>query len=232
MTQSYRPLDRKTHEEISLDHFRAICQTLDPAEIARRCALPFIEKESAFALRIMGTEYRVHFPDFELRPPPGGKPPRPYEVILFLRYLCEGRYAEPGGRRLSYREIPWGEVYYRNFEGRCIRRLAGAFGGNLELFRRIMEGAPGLRAQRTDEGHAAPQEPNGVPITRLAYRFEFCTGLYMSFLLWAADEEFPPSAQILFDDNLPAAFTAEDLAAAGGIAIDRLKDMEARLPPR
>ena len=53
----------------------------------------------------------------------------------------------------------------------------------------------------------------------------------MSFLLWAGDEDFPPSAQILFDDNFPAAFTAEDLAAACGAAVDRLKGMGAVISP-
>jgi hypothetical protein len=45
----------------------------------------------------------------------------------------------------------------------------------------------------------------------------------MSVLLWAGDEEFPPGAQILFDDNFVFAFTAEDLAALGEVALDRLK---------
>ena len=139
-----------SHQQRSLEHFRGIYKTLDPGEIARRCALPF--DGEVFSLRILGTEYRVPFPEFELLPPPGDRPPRDDEGILFLRYLCEGRYAEPAGRQLSYREIPWGEVYYYNFERRCIRRLAYAFGGNLERFRQVMEGSPGLRAERLDRG--------------------------------------------------------------------------------
>jgi hypothetical protein len=232
----YRPRDRKTPEQISLDHFRAVYQTLDSAGIARRCALPFLGEKSAFALRIMGSEYLVPFPDFDLLPlpgngpPPGSKAPRDDERILFLRYLCEGKYTEALGKQLSYREIPWGELYYRNFEGRCIRHLARTFGNDPELFRKVMEGNPGLRAQRLDRGKPDLPPPDGGasgPVTHLGYRFEFCSGLYMSFLIWAADEEFPPSAQILFDDNIPAAFTAEDLAVACGAAVGRLKDMAA-----
>ncbi|MDR1930823.1 MAG: DUF3786 domain-containing protein, partial [Treponema sp.] len=132
--------DRKTPAERSLDHFRKIYRTLESAEIARRCALPFDREESSFLLRYMGAEYRIPFPDFELLPPPGEGPPRDSERILFLRYLCAGKYAEAAGRRLSYREVPWGDLYFRNFEGRCIKRLARTFGGDLERFRRIMEG--------------------------------------------------------------------------------------------
>jgi hypothetical protein len=44
----------------------------------------------------------------------------------------------------------------------------------------------------------------------------------MTFLVWAADDEFPASAQILFDDNFPSAFTAEDIAVIPGVAMDHL----------
>jgi hypothetical protein len=132
------------------------------------------------------------------------------EKMLILRYLCEGKYSEAAGKRLSYREIPWGEVYYRNFEGRCIKRLAFTFGDDIAAFRRTIEGIEGLCVEPLPQGDAG-------------YRFEFMTGLYMSLLLWAGDDEFPPSAQILFDDNFTAAFTAEDIAVVGEVVIARLK---------
>ena len=45
-------------------------------------------------------------------------------------------------------------------------------------------------------------------------------------MLWAGDEEFPPSSQILFSDNFPLSFEAEDLAVVGDIAIGTLKKMK------
>jgi hypothetical protein len=156
----------------------------------------------------MGTEYRAAFPDFKLIDLNGIENQHGYEKILFIRYFCEGRYALSTGKQLSYREIPWGDLYFPNFEGRCIKRLAQKFGANIEGFRKRME-APGLNAEKLDKGD-------------VGYRFEFMSGLYMSFLLWAGDDEFPASAQILFDDNFPHAFTAEDIAVVGDVAINRL----------
>jgi hypothetical protein len=208
--------EKKGHAERSLDHFLAVYKTLAPAEIARRCALPFRREESAFELRIMGTEYLAAFPEFELRDPEGRQVERDYEKILFLRYLCEGSYRPPEGKQLSYREIPWGDVYFRNFEGRCIRRFAATFGQDLPAFKRVMEENPGLKAEPLAQGDAA---------YRAAYRFEFSSGLFMSLLLWAGDDEFPPSAQILFDDNFSAAFTAEDIAVAGEVVITHLGEL-------
>ncbi|MDR1400310.1 MAG: DUF3786 domain-containing protein [Treponema sp.] len=204
--------EKKGHIQRSLEHFKSIYRTLAPAEIARRCALPFLREESAFELCIMGKTYLAKFPEFELRDVEGRLVERGYENILFLRYLCEGRYTEAAGRRLSYREIPWGEVYYRNFEGRCLKRLANDFGNDLENFRRIMRI---LCAEVLDKGDAG-------------YRFEFIKGLYMDILLWAGDDEFPPSAQILFNDNFVSAFTAEDIAVVGEVVIARLKGIEAQ----
>mgnify|MGYP000594588565 CR=1 FL=1 len=34
-------------------------------------------------------------------------------------------------------------------------------------------------------------------------------------ILWEGDEEFPPSSQILFSDNFPVSFQAEDMAGYG-----------------
>jgi hypothetical protein len=215
--------EKKGHAERSLDHFLAIYKTLAPAEIARRCDLPFRREDSAFELRIMGETYLAEFPEFALRPEPVvGEPAkeavqRPYEDILFLRYLCEGTYRPAEGKQLSYREIPWGEVYFRNFEGRCIRRFAASFGKDIPAFKWVMEETPGLRAEPLSQGDAG-------------YRFEFSSGLFMSLLLWAADDEFPASAQILFDDNFPAAFTAEDIAVVGEVVISRLKALTEKAP--
>ena len=193
-----------SHKERSLNWFLDIYRTLDPKEIASRCNLPF--DGEAFSLRIMGAAYKAVFPDFRLIDTAGNENQKGFERILFLRYLCEGRYAEPLGKQLSYREIPWGDLYFPNFESRCIKRFAGKFGQNIEGFKMIMESFTAEKLDKSDAG----------------YRFEFSSGLFMSFLLWAADDEFPASAQILFDDNFPMAFTAEDIAVVGDIAINHL----------
>ena len=197
-----------THKERSFDHFIEAYNKLDPDEIAARTKLDFNGK--SFSLRIMGKNYDAPYPEFKLEDEEGGEITSGYEKILFLRFLCEGKYTSPSGKQLSYREIPWGDLYYPNFEGRCIKRLAQSFGNNIPVFTKIMENSRGLKAQKLTQGDSG-------------YRFEFLNGLYMSFILWAGDDEFPPSAQILFDDNFPAAFSAEDLAVAAGAAIDHLK---------
>jgi hypothetical protein len=196
-------------EQVPFNHYLGIYKTLDPVEIAGRCGLAF--NGAGFALRLLGTEYLAAFPDFELRGFLDNTASESMaEKILILRYLCEGKFFAYRGKQLSYPEVPWGEVYYQNFQGRCTRRFAGTFGQDLARFKGIMEK---LGAESLGKGDAS-------------YRFEFINGLYMSLLLWAGDEEFSPQAQILFDDNFVFAFTAEDIAVVGEVVIARLKAMK------
>ena len=45
----------------------------------------------------------------------------------------------------------------------------------------------------------------------------------MRIFIWEGDEEFPPSAQILYSDNFAEGFTAEDRAVAADILIAAIK---------
>jgi hypothetical protein len=140
------------------------------------------------------------------------------EKLLVLRYLCEGASAPWGGRMISYGEIPWGNVYARNFQGRCVKRLAAEFGNDAAALAAIMDGAPQLEAERVGLGD-------------IGFRFAFMRGLYMAVALWEGDDEFSPSAQILFSDNFPAAFTAEDTAVAAEVALGRLSAAKREMKP-
>ncbi|HIR64818.1 MAG TPA: DUF3786 domain-containing protein, partial [Candidatus Faecousia faecigallinarum] len=45
----------------------------------------------------------------------------------------------------------------------------------------------------------------------------------MEILLWAGDEEFPPSAQLLYTENFAQGFAPEDRVVAGDILINHIK---------
>ncbi|GHV54796.1 hypothetical protein AGMMS49579_16100 [Spirochaetia bacterium] len=204
--------DRDQKNRKPLEHYAGLYKNLTPQEIANRCNLLFDEKESAFSLRILGKEHRALYPEFALLDNEEKTVKSPYENILFLRYLCEGKYFPAQGKQLSYNEIPWGNVYYRNFEGRCLKRCAMSFGKDIPAFKNLMEKNSQLRAEAMRTGDAG-------------YRFEFLNGLFVSIILWGADDEFPPSAQMLFDDNFVFAFTAEDIAVVGEVIIGGLKSL-------
>ena len=193
-------------------HYLTEYQRMNPEDIGRHLEIPYDRGAGLFQLRFLGKNYTVSHPELEIHCLDGtdGEAVLCQDIharILVLRYFTEGDHMPATGSLLSYRDLPWGEVYYRQFYGRCILRLARMFGNRLEDFRRIMEGIRGIPRKYGDA----------------AYEFEFLEGLSLCFVLWSGDEEFPPSAQILFSDNFPIAYAAEDAAYIGDVVLDYMK---------
>lgn len=199
---------KNNKEELPLEFYLAKFREGDPLEMAARCDLPFDGKW--FTTTLMGDGFSVSHPDFTIV---GNREPTNPERILFLRYLLDGQYSLPGGQYLTYREFPWGEVYLQQFTGRCIKRFAFSYGSRPELLGKIMARLPAKALPRSDAG----------------WEIELMPGLFIQFLLWVGDDEFPPNAQILFSDNFRYAFTAEDMANIGDIVLNRMKKIGASL---
>ena len=208
------PYEKDSKERMPYEHYMEIYRGLNPEDISSRANIPYNAESRTFTLRLMGVTYQVSWPDYEVRhldredlqyyPLEGAANAR----ILVLRYLTEGAAAPATGKFLTYREVAGGEGYFKQFQGRWRFRLAYGFGNKLQKFREIMEK---LGARKLPHGDAG-------------YEFEFLNGLYLQFLLWEGDEEFPPSAQILFSDNFPVAFVmGEDMAVVGDVSIGALK---------
>ncbi|MCI8599487.1 MAG: DUF3786 domain-containing protein [Lachnospiraceae bacterium] len=209
------PYEKDNKERVPLEHYLEEYRNIDPKEAALRCDVPYDEERQQFHIRLMGYHYLVDFPEFAVHKEEEGEEGVhllldlvPAKIIV-LRFLISGQAVKSSGKYLTYREVPWGEVYFRQFEGRCLMRLKFSFGFKLEQFAKAMEK---LGAEKISMGD-------------VAYEFEFINGLHVRFILWAGDEEFPPSSQILFEDNFPYAYQAEDLAVVGDISITTLKKL-------
>ena len=199
--------------EAPLEYYHAKYMELDPEEAAKRTGLDFDAAAGRFTLCVLGFNMYASWPELNLTPADEQSCPKvlyDFEMqILVARFLIEGADAPTGGKFKSYRELPWGGVYDANFQRRCVKRLAFSFGTRLDEFAKA---AGKLGGQRLGLGD-------------VSYDLPFAGGVICRLILWAPDEEFPPSAQFLFSDNTPAAFNAEDLAAVGDIIITALKEM-------
>ncbi|MCD8054537.1 MAG: DUF3786 domain-containing protein [Lachnospiraceae bacterium] len=201
---------KNNKEEVPWEHYLEQFRDIDPVAAAARCRIPYDEAAEEFTVVLLGVTYQVHFPDFTVRTEETGFAALRELMsakILVIRYLIEGTYFPAGGKYLTFRESPWGEVYHVQFSGRCLSRLAFGFGYKLPVFAEAMRALGGERVSTGDEG----------------YRFELMPGFTLQFILWGADDEFQPSAQILFSDNIPLSFSAEDLVVMAEIAITTLK---------
>lgn len=197
------------------EYYLKCYQEMQPHIISERLHIPYSEGENCFHVRFLGEFYKVTYPDFLITHETEENGIYPLEnliqaKILLLRYFVDGTGMERSGALLSYHDLPWGEVYYRQFYGRCILRLARTYGSQIQNFIAIMKK---MRGRERTYGDAA-------------YEFELLNGLDLCFILWEGDEEFAPTAQILFSDNFPAAFSAEDVAYVGDIVMEYMKAIQ------
>lgn len=165
-----------------MDGFRSA----DPYEISERTGVPF--RDRIFYLNVLGKERPIDWPEFKAE---GFKDK---EKILFLHYLLEGKKVSACDTFSSYADLPWGEVYDRNFHGRCINRMVGTFGTRIDAFKEAVSNIGGKL----------------IPGNGVIAQIPFMENLNVRFILWEGDDEFPASGQIVFSDNFPDAFTAED----------------------
>jgi len=192
-------------EEVPFAHYEALFKALDPQEAAIRTGAKWNGKE--FYVNLLGREFAISHPDYAIRALDEGKlPPLPTQTFL-LRYLLESKSVAWNGEWKTFREMPWGEMYIKPYTGRVLTRAAFTFGTRVAAFRAAAEK---MGAEPVKHGDAG-------------FLFHLIGGYKMQILIWEGDDEFPPSAQILYSDNFAEGFAAEDRVVAGDILISTVK---------
>ena len=203
-------------EEVPFGQYLEQFQALDPEEAFTRTGIPYDRERKCFTMRMLQKTYEISWQDCNVICL--DKTEDTYAImeeavdakIFAIRYLLNGVQSASTGKYLTYRELPSGDLYFQQFQGRCLMRLAYGFGFKLEKFADIFER---LGAKKLTYGD-------------VSYEIEFINGHFVRFILWAGDDEFPPSSQILFSDNFPLSFETYDLAVVGDISITTLKKMQ------
>lgn len=207
---------------VPLSIYQERYQKLDPQEVTARTGALF--NGGVFTVKVLGFTLFAAWPDFKLTPEDKESCPAAlYDGeahILIIRYLLEGRLEPSRGNWLPYRELPWGEVYDKNFQGRCIKRLAFGFGSKPDAFAKACQVLGGVKNDKSKAD--------------VSYDLPFVPGILVRLLLWTGsdgsddDIAFPPQSQWLFSDNIPLAFSAEDVAVIGDVIIGALKEISKR----
>lgn len=193
-------------EEVPFAHyvqqFQSFCPQLE--ELGPR-AIRWDGKE--FYVNLLGREFAIAHPEYAIRALDGGAVPPLTVQTFLLRYLMESKNVPWLGQWKTFREMPWGEMYVKPFTGRALTRAAFTFSFRLDAFRAACEQMGGIPVRHGDAG----------------YELNVIGNYGMQIFIWAGDEEFPPSAQILYSDNFAEGFTAEDRVVAADILISTIK---------
>jgi hypothetical protein len=203
------PVVENNKEMVPFEHYVGLFEKLDPTEAAQRCGVKYDEASQTFTMRLLYVDYDITWPKFSI----SSKDEKGIALkslpaqMLLIRFLLEGKASRGSSNFVTYREMPWGDVYLKPFTGRCITRAAFTFGTRLEAFKKAIEKMPAIPLKNGDA----------------SCQLEIMPGYEVQIIVWEGDDEFPPNTQILFSDNFPMAFSAEDRTVVGDIFISDIK---------
>ena len=163
--------------------------------------------ENCLRVPFLNRVFRVRYPNFEFSDQTDADIEIPIqEQILVLHYMLAPGAHPLAGQWLAYREIPGASFYFSAFVKRAIDPLKNVFGQNLNG---LSKAAAILNGK--------PIEPGDV-----GFEFDVLPNVPLQVIVYAADEEFPAEANILFDRTIGEILSPEDIAWLAGMLVYRL----------
>jgi hypothetical protein len=127
--------------------------------------------------------------------------------VLILHYLKRASGAPLSGKEVDFRSLPGGISYIGPFTARCIKRLIRKFGNEIALLRKA---ALALGAEII-EGYGD-----------LAFRIWALPRVPVKLVFWKGDEEFEPTANIIFDSSITEYLSTEDVVVLSELIVEEL----------
>ena len=175
----------------------------DPKMVALKSAVEYKEEgaeQGGLLIDFWRERYRVSYPQGSVEGETDA-PSMPLQLLI-LHYLLTADGTPLAYNWVSFRDFgPETQTYYPAFQGRAEQPLVDVFGHDLDAFKRAADAKGG---EKLGFGDAS-------------FRFRVFPRVWVALVIWAGDEEFSPSVQLLFDGSANHYLPAEDLAVLGGI---------------
>jgi len=168
--------------------------------------LPQPDSNGFIRFRAFGENMILETRKFELRFAETAAPAKSSDLILLLHYLLCDLPLAGLNELISFRDIPGGLFYWNPFILRTIQPLINKFGNNINLLRQKMDR---LDWEQFDAGDF------GARILAFGK-------IYLTLVYRTGDEEFSPTADILFAANMKRVFNAEDVVVLTSRLCSRL----------
>jgi len=193
--------------EKQLAETKEVLRGRDPAEVARLsgAACTVADGEIRLELRHWNRPYVVVWPDVSVQEADGGPCPEPVQATL-LQYLAQADGTPLEDSWISLRSLPNGAFYEQAFQGYSGNLIARIFRRDLTGFRVV---ATRLGGESLDLGDAS-------------YRFWAFPRIPLAIVFWSGGDEFPDSAQVLFDKSAGHYHHLEMLAHLGAILCEMM----------
>lgn len=161
--------------------------------------------DGRIGVRCVGRDYVISHPDGVVLDADGA-PAEVSVAILLLLYLLESTGRDMADRWVSFEQLPGGAGYIGAFRGRVAGPVLRTFGPNPEA---LAEAAATLDGEPLEMGDVAVSLP-ALPRVPIA------------FVLWRGDDEFAPSASVVFDASVEGYLDAEVVTVLAELATRRL----------
>lgn len=190
--------------KVAYDALRARLAGHDLAGIVERSGARALGPDR-IGLRCLGQEYVVTYPDGMVLEA-DGEPAPEHDAILLLLYLTESTGRDLDGGWVAFEQLPGGAGYSASFRGRVVSPLVRAFGSRPKA---LLSAAAALDGEPLELGDASVRLL-ALPRVPLAY------------VVWGGDEEFPASANVVFDASIEGYLDAEAVTVLAELATRRL----------
>lgn len=190
--------------------FQDACDKLLSSEIEERlqnAGLDYQKTGKGYTLLIpfFDDSIRMEIPEFSFKSIKGSNITLVSKIII-LHYINYASGEPLGKEQASYEDIPGCRHYQPVFEKRVIKPLLNAFGGNRDAFSEAGSLLGGKKEEYGDASFTIYPLPR-IPLT---------------FILWEADQEFPPLVKILFDISIDKYLPLEDITVISKLAATRI----------
>jgi len=198
------PTHRQQAETLAIAMARGqLASKTDWPERCARLGLAAVgDAPGALRLAFFGKTLELLLPAFEAVIVETGKPPKTADLLLALHYLLCDQPVVPEGRWVSFREFPGGTFYWKPFLARSVQPLIKVIGSDRDRLRDRLTRFAGRIETGPAEALTARMTAIGRVEVLLIYR--------------CGDDEFPPSADLLYDACARRIYGAEDAATLAG----------------
>ncbi len=180
---------------------------LDREETAARARCTYLAERDSFAISLLNSQYVVDPCARTACMTVEASSPRPagfLEQLCILAYLVNARDLPLADKLVSAGKLDPGGFFFRGSHRLAVEKLEDAFGREpqwLHKVGRLFDATPKPFGDASIEVSVLPR----IPLT---------------FIIWAADMEFPARASILFDQSASAHLPLDVVYAAATLAIE------------
>ena len=200
-------LSKQKNYQQSFDLACASIKGMNLEERAKKAGADYQKGEDGekITIHFFSEPYHIQFPQIEFYSP-SKKVVSLVTRILLLHYLIRADGNPLAGKWVAYKDIPGGLLYAGVFARRVTEPLQRKFGKSAKLFKET-----GIKSG------GEPVEVGDASFILHAFRY-----VPLQYVLWEGDEEFPPSAQLLFDASVDHYLSLEDIVVLGQVTTGRL----------